>query len=310
MTITADEAASGGGPVKQAPSAFREVSLSRKAKNNAAKIAFIACFALGVIPLVWLLWTVISQGAQAITDPNWWFGDAYGIDTTTQYGAGVAPAIVGSIIQALIAAIISVPIAVLTAIMLVEYPTSKLVKPVSFMVDILAGVPSIVATLFIFTVFVIGLSMGQSAFMVSLALILLMIPIVVRSTEEMLKLVPDELREASYALGIPKWKTIVRVVIPTALSGMLSGIFLAIARIMGETAPVLILAGPASSLVKTNPFEGGMNSLPLFIKDVWSASQPASSFYYWGAALTLIIIIAVLNVIAALLAKYLAPKTK
>lgn len=309
MSIALDKGA-GGGPVKQHPSAFREISLSRRIRNNGARAAFFICFALGVIPLVWLLWTVLSNGASAITDPNWWFGDGYAVDTTTDYGAGIAPAIVGSIIQALVATVISVPIAVLTAVLLVEYPTSKLVKPVSFMVDILAGVPSIVATLFIFTVFVIGLSMGQSAFMVSLALILLMIPIVVRSSEEMLKLVPDELREASYALGIPKWKTIMRVVIPTALSGMLSGIFLAIARIMGETAPVLILAGPASSLVKTNPFEGGMNSLPLFIKDMWAASQPASSFYYWGAALTLIIIIAILNIVAALLAKFLAPKSR
>ncbi|MFT4043724.1 MAG: phosphate ABC transporter permease PstA [Gordonia sp. (in: high G+C Gram-positive bacteria)] len=302
--VTADR------PVKQSPSAFRQISLSRRIRNQAARTIFILCFVVGVIPLVWLLYTVIANGVGAITDPHWWFGDGYGIDTTTDYGAGLAPAIVGSIVQALIAAIISVPIAVLVAILLVEYPTSRLAKPVSFMVDILAGVPSIVATLFIFTVFVIGLSLGQSGFMVALALILLMIPIVVRSTEEMLKLVPDELREASYALGIPKWKTIMRIVIPTALSGMLSGIFLAIARIMGETAPVLILAGPASSMIKTNPFEGGMNSLPLFIKDMWSASQPASSFYYWGAALTLIIIIAALNLIAAVASKVLAPKTR
>ncbi|GAA1481263.1 phosphate ABC transporter permease PstA [Gordonia sinesedis] len=309
MTITVDEAASGG-PVKQAPTAFREISLNRRIRNNAARVVFAACFVIGVIPLVWLLITVVGNGASALTDPNWWFGNAYGVDTTTDFGAGVSQAIIGSVVQALVATVISVPIAVMTAIMLVEYPTSKLVKPVSFMVDILAGVPSIVATLFIFTVFVIGLSMGQSGFMVSLALILLMIPIVVRSTEEMLKLVPDELREASYALGIPKWKTILRVVIPTALSGMLSGIFLAIARVMGETAPVLILAGPASTQVQTNPFQGGQNSLPLFIKDMWAASQPASAFYYWGAALTLIVIIAVLNIIAALLAKFLAPKTR
>ncbi|MDY6807594.1 phosphate ABC transporter permease PstA [Gordonia sp. HNM0687] len=308
MTVTVDTTP--GGPVKSAPTAFREVSRSRRMRNEMARGIFALCFVLGVIPLVWLLWTVISKGAPALGDPNWWFGNAYGIDTTTQFGAGIAQAIVGTLIQALIATVISVPIAVMTGIMLVEYPTSPLVKPVSFMVDILAGVPSIVATLFIFTVFVIGLSMGQSAFMVSLALILLMIPIVVRSTEEMLKLVPDELREASYALGISKWRTIVRVVVPTALSGMLSGIFLAIARIMGETAPVLILAGPASSQVQTNPFEGGMNSLPLFIKDMWAAAQPASDFYYWGAALTLIIIIAVLNLIAAMTAKFLAPKTK
>ncbi|MAU82657.1 MAG: phosphate ABC transporter, permease protein PstA [Gordonia sp.] len=308
MTVTVDTTP--GGPVKSSATAFREVSASRKMRNEVARGTFALCFVLGVIPLVWLLWTVISSGAPALADPNWWFGNAYGVDTTTQYGAGISQAIIGTLIQALIATVISVPIAVMTGIMLVEYPTSPLVKPVSFMVDILAGVPSIVATLFIFTVFVIGLGMGQSALMVSLALILLMIPIVVRSTEEMLKLVPDELREASYALGISKWRTIMKVVLPTALSGMLSGVFLAIARIMGETAPVLILAGPASSQVQTNPFEGGMNSLPLFIKDMWASAQPASDFYYWGAALTLIIIIAALNLVAAMTAKFLAPKTK
>lgn len=309
MTLAAD-LKDGGGPVKPSPSAFRQISAGRRLRNNGAKIVFVLCFVLGAIPLVWLLYTVISNGFSAITGPHWWFGDAYAVDTTTDYGAGISQAIIGSLIQALIATVISVPIAVMTAVMLVEYPTTKLVKPVSFMVDILAGVPSIVATLFIFTVFVIGLGLGQSAFMVSLALILLMVPVVVRSTEEMLKLVPDELREASYALGIPKWKTILRIVIPTALSGMLSGIFLAIARVMGETAPVLILAGPASSKVQTNPFTGGMDSLPLFIKDMWSAAQPASDFYYWGAALTLIIVIAALNIIAALASKFLAPKTK
>lgn len=306
MTVTVDDATR---PVKSGLT-FREVSLSRRIRDNGARVIFALCFLIGVVPLVWVLWTVISKGLSPLTDPNWWFGNAYGIDTTSEYGAGISQAIIGSLIQALLATVISVPIAVLTAIMLVEYPTSRLVKPVSFMVDILAGVPSIVATLFIFTVFVIGLSLGQSGLMVSLALILLMIPIVVRSTEEMLKLVPDELREASYALGIPKWKTIMRIVIPTALSGMLSGIFLAIARVMGETAPVLILAGPASTQVQLNPFSGGQDSLPLFIKDMWSAGQQASSFYYWGAALTLIIVIAVLNVIAALASKVLAPKTR
>ncbi|GAB2665826.1 phosphate ABC transporter permease PstA [Gordonia jinhuaensis] len=308
MSVQTDTAS--GGPVKASGSAFRDISLRRKLSNNLAWVIFGVCFVVALIPLVWLLETVISKGVGAITDPHWWFGDAYAIDTTSDYSAGVAHAIVGSVIQAGIATIISVPIAVITAVLLVEYPTNRLVKPVSFMIDILAGVPSIVATLFIFTVFVIGLGLGQSAFMVSLALILMMVPIVTRSSEEMLKLVPDELREASYALGIPKWKTVLRIVIPTALSGMLSGIFLAIARVMGETAPVLILAGPASSRVQTNPFSGGMESLPLFIKDMWASAQGASSFYYWGAALTLIIIIAVLNLIAALLARYLAPKTK
>ncbi len=123
------------------------------------------------------------------------------------------------------------------------------------MVDILAGVPSIVAALFIFALWITTLGFPQSAFAVSLALVLLMLPVVVRNTEEMLKLVPDELREASYALGIPKWKTIVRVVVPTALPGIISGILLALARVMGETAPVLVLVGYARS-INFNVFEG------------------------------------------------------
>jgi phosphate transport system permease protein len=308
MSIALDKAP--GEPVKSSPSAFRPISRSRRLRSNAAFVLFGICFVIALIPLVWLGTAVIGNGMDAVTDPHWWFGDSLGVDMTSEYNAGVWPAIVGSLIQAAIATVISVPLAVMTAVMIVEYPTSKLVKPASFMVDVLAGVPSIVATLFIFGIWVIGMGMGQSAFAVGLAMILLMVPIVTRSTEEMLKLVPDELREAAYALGIPKWKTIVRIVIPTALSGMLSGIFLAIARVMGETAPVLILAGPALATTVANPFEGGMNSLPLFIKDAWARASDASAFYYWGAALTLIIIIAVLNIIAALIAKFLAPKTK
>ncbi len=132
------------------------------------------------------------------------------------------------------------------------------------MVDILAGVPSIVAALFIFALWIATLGFPQSAFAVSLALVLLMLPVVVRTTEEMLKLVPDELREASYALGMPKWKTIVRIVIPTALPGMISGILLALARVMGETAPVLVLVG-YSTAINFDPFDGNMASLPLLI---------------------------------------------
>ena len=132
------------------------------------------------------------------------------------------------------------------------------------MVDILAGVPSIVAALFVFALWIATLKFEQSALAVSFALVLLMLPVVVRSTEEMLKLVPDELREASYALGVPKWKTIVRIVVPTALPGMISGMLLAIARVMGETAPVLVLVGYSQS-INFDIFHGNMASLPLLI---------------------------------------------
>ena len=141
---------------------------------------------------------------------------------------------------------IAVPIGVLGAILLVEYARgTKVARAVSFTVDILSGIPSIVAALFIYAFFITILGLGRSAVAVSLALVLLMLPVVLRSTEEMLKLVPDSLREASYALGVPKWKTILRVVIPTAFSGISTGVMLGLARVMGETAPLLILVSYA-----------------------------------------------------------------
>ena len=138
----------------------------------------------------------------------------------------------------------------MAAIYLVEYGRGAFARTVTFMVDVLAGVPSIVAALFVFSLWIATLGFEQSAFAVSLALVLLMLPVVVRNTEEMLKLVPDELREASYALGVPKWKTIMRIVIPTAMPGIISGVLLSIARVMGETAPVLVLCRllPARSI--------------------------------------------------------------
>jgi phosphate transport system permease protein len=159
-------------------------------------------------------------------------------------------------------------------------------------------VPSIVAALFIFSLWIATLGFEQSAFAVSLALVLLMLPVVVRSTEEMLKLVPDELREASYALGIPKWKTIMRVVVPTALPGIISGVLLAIARIIGETAPVLVLVGYARS-INFDIFEGNMASLPLLIYTELINPQPAGQMRVWGAALSLIIVVAILMLLAA-----------
>jgi phosphate transport system permease protein len=139
---------------------------------------------------------------------------------------------------------------------------------------------------------------------VSLALVLLMLPVVVRNTEEMLKLVPDELREASYALGIPKWKTIVRIVVPTALPGIISGILLSLARVMGETAPVLVLVGYARS-INYDAFEGNMASLPLLVYTELTNPEAAGRLRVWGAALTLILLVAGLYLAAALVIRLL-----
>jgi phosphate transport system permease protein len=159
-------------------------------------------------------------------------------------------------------------------------------------------VPSIVAALFIFSLWIATLGFQQSAFAVALALVLLMLPVVVRNSEEMLKLVPDELREASYALGVPKWKTIVRIVIPTAAPGIISGILLSIARVIGETAPVLVLVGYSRS-INFDIFHGNMASLPLLIYTELTNPQHAGFLRIWGAALTLIMVVAVLNLLAA-----------
>ncbi|MEU8897894.1 phosphate ABC transporter permease PstA [Nocardia sp. NPDC048505] len=288
-------------PIK-APT-FRNVSTGRRIKNNIATGAFAACFAIALVPLVWVLWMVISKGITAITSSTWFTNSQKGI-LPDQVGGGVYHAIYGTIVQSAVAAVIAVPLGVMAAIYLVEYGRGRLAKVTTFMVDILAGVPSIVAALFIFALWIATLGFPQSAFAVSLAMVLLMLPVVVRSTEEMLKLVPDELREASYALGIPKWKTIVKVVVPTALPGMISGILLSLARVMGETAPVLVLVGYAKS-INTNLFDGNMASLPLLIYQELANPEAAGRERVWGAALTLILLIALLYAAAAVVNKLL-----
>ncbi|MFC9968242.1 phosphate ABC transporter permease PstA [Nocardia ignorata] len=288
-------------PVK-APT-FRHVSNSRRIKNNIATGLVTLCFVIALIPLVWVLGLVVVKGIGSIVTADWWFNSQKGI-LPDQSGGGVYHAIYGTIVQALIATVIAVPLGVMAAVYLVEYGRGKLAKVTTFMVDILAGVPSIVAALFIFALWIATLGMPQSSFAVSLALVLLMLPVVVRNTEEMLKLVPDELREASYALGVPKWKTILRIVIPTAAPGMISGILLALARVMGETAPVLVLVGYSKS-INQNIFDGNMASLPLLIYQELANPEPAGRARVWGAALTLILLIALLYLAAAAVNKLL-----
>ena len=282
---------------------FHPISTSRKIKNKAASILFATSFVIAMVPLAWLLYTVVERGVGAIVSPGWWNRSLAGV-LPDQMAGGVYHAIYGTIVQAGIAAAISVPLGVMAAIYLVEYGTGRFAKVTTFMVDILAGVPSIVAALFIFALWIATLGFPQSAFAVSLALVLLMLPVVVRNTEEMLKLVPDELREASYALGVPKWKTIVRIVVPTALPGMISGILLALARVMGETAPVLVLVGYARS-INFDAFNGNMASLPLLIYTELINPEAAGRLRVWGAALTLILLVAALYVAAAFINRYL-----
>ncbi len=274
----------------------------RKVRNSIATVVVVLAFVIAVIPLVWILWTVIEKGASLLVDSTWWLNSQRGI-TPRIVGGGAYHAIVGTLLQALATAVIAVPLGIMSAILLVEYGASRIARVVSFTVDILSGLPSIVAALFIYAFWITTLGFDRSGFAVSLALVLLMVPVVVRSTEEMLKLVPNELREASYALGVPKWKTIVRIVLPTAFSGILTGVLLGLARIMGETAPLLILVGYTQS-INMDLFGGNMAALPLMINnDRQQALEPAVE-RVWAAALTLVLIVLVLNIAGRAIARF------
>ncbi|HET6704995.1 phosphate ABC transporter permease PstA [Amycolatopsis sp.] len=293
--------------------AFQQVSLGRKIKNGVATVLVWLSFLIAVIPLVWVLYTVIVDGITRIPYSNWWTED-FGDVLSDEVGGGVLHAIVGTLLQGLVCALIAVPIGMLVAIYLVEYGRGgKLAKATTFMVDNLSGVPSSVAALFIYALWITTLGLPRSGFAVSLALVLLMIPVVVRSSEEMLRIVPDDLREASYALGVPKWKTIMKIVLPTALSGIIGGIMMALARVMGETAPLLVLVG-YSAYTNWDIFSGEQAALPLLMNNerVSNPMEPGSVGFdrIWGAALTLVLIIALINLLATVFARLVAPKKK
>jgi phosphate transport system permease protein len=282
-------------PVKAA--LFRSVSVRRRIKNHAATMFFLASFAIALVPLIWVLSVVVARGWYAVTRSGWWTHSLRGV-LPEQFAGGVYHALYGTLVQAGVATVLAVPLGLMTAVFLVEYGSGRLARVTTFMVDVLAGVPSIVAALFIFSLWIATLGFPQSSLAVSLTLVLLMLPVVVRSTEEMLRLVPDELREASYALGVPKWKTIVRIVIPIAMPGIVSGVLLSVARVIGETAPVLVLVGYSRS-INLDIFNGNMASLPLLIYTELTNPEHAGYLRIWGAALTLIIIVAVINLFAA-----------
>jgi phosphate transport system permease protein len=289
-------------PVKAA--AVQPISIGRRIKNKIAATFFALTFAIALVPLVWLLWIVVQRGSYAITQPDWWSHSLRGV-LPEQFSGGVYHALYGTVVQAAVAAAIAVPLGFMTAVYLAEYQSGRLARFTTFMVDVLAGLPSIVAALFIFSLWIATMGFEQSAFAVSLALVLLMLPVVVRSTEEMLRLVPQDLREASYALGIPKWKTIMRIVVPIAMPGIITGVLLAVARVMGETAPVLVLVGYSRS-INFNIFNGNMASLPLLIYSELNNPEHAGFLRVWGAALTLIIVVALVYLVAAVANRLIA----
>jgi phosphate transport system permease protein len=278
----------------------RAVEGRRKAVDRGMTVVITSAFALAVAPLASLLWTVVSKGAARF-DPEFFTETQRGIIGA---GGGAAHAIVGTLVIAGMATAISVPIGIMAAVYLQEYGgKGRLARTLTFFVDVMTGIPSIVAGLFAYALFAIFLGPGiRLGIMGSIALSVLMIPIVVRSTEEMLRIVPNSLREASYALGVPKWRTIVKVVLPTALAGIVTGVMLAVARIVGETAPLLITTGVVSSM-NWNPFDGRMQNLAVFaFNEYKTPGVPPEAAYdrAWTAALVLILIVMVLNVGARL----------
>ena len=286
----------------ESPSSLTGVKGRRRFVDRAMRVVVFLAFLLAVIPLFWVLWITISRGIGLVISPEWWTTSMRNVGPN-DFGGGAAAAIQGTLIQAAIATAIAVPVGVLAGIYLVEYSDKPLVRPVSFMTDVLTGIPSIVSGLFIYALFITTFGFNRMGFLVALALTLLMIPVVVRGTEEMLRIVPNELREASYALGVPRYRTILKVVLPTAISGIITSVMLAVARIMGETAPLLILVGYTASL-NPNPFEGEQAALPLMINVERGNPLPPGQERAWAAALTLILIVMLLNIGARIISRF------
>ncbi|WP_438841138.1 phosphate ABC transporter permease PstA [Actinoplanes auranticolor] len=279
----------------------------RSARNRLWKTLIYAACILAILPLASVVWTLVSKGAARLDGE--FFGTSMNNIGARDPNGGAYHAIIGTLEQVGLATLMAVPLGVLGAIYLVEYGRGKFALTVRFFVDVMTGIPSIVAGLFILAFWVLIVSPWFnngtprfSGFAASLALTVLMLPTIVRSTEEMLRLVPGPLREGAYALGVPQWKTIVKVVLPTALPGIVTGVMLAVARAAGETAPVLLVAGGAAA-INFDPFAGNQSSLALY---VYQQAGDASRFAperAWTAALTLVALVLILTIAAKLLAR-------
>lgn len=287
----------------------RAIEGQRYALDRAVTAIVTSAFLIAMIPLVSVTYTVIKNGSSRF-DTDFFTESMRGV---VGQGGGAQHALAGTLIVTAMACIISIPIGLLTAIYLVEYgKNNKMSQALYFFVDVMTGIPSIVAGLFAYSLFAIfagpGVRMGIVG---AVALSVLMIPVLVRATVEMLKIVPNELREASFALGVPTWRTIMKVVIPTALGGIAAGVTLAIARIVGETAPLLITLGITTG-VNWNPFSERMASLPVFAYTSYASPGAQRDAYIdraWTAALVLIVLVMALNLLGRGIAKVFAPKT-
>ena len=305
----------------------RSFIAARKRKDAAMRLLISLAFIVALVPLISVLWTTIANGVKRL-NLNFLSYNMTGVvggNPTPSGGyGGVQPAIIGTLEITLGAMVISIPIGLMCAVYLVEYSNrGKLSRAITLLVDVMSGIPSIVAGLFAFSMFTILLGPGTiNGFEGSVALSLLMLPTVVKSSEEMLKIVPNDLREASYALGVTKQRTITKIVLRTALPGIVSGCILAIARVIGETAPLLMTAGYIAS-TNVNLFSGQMTTLPVYVYQEYSklnANCPVGAGAScvttipmeraWAAALVLIVLVLILNLIGRLVAKVFAVKTE
>ncbi len=281
-------AASGASPLIRVTPGFRR----RQIVDHIATVVTTSCALLAVVVQALILFHVAFKGIPAL---NLAFFTERPLPPG-EVGGGVEPAIIGTIEILAIAAIIGVPIGAATAIYLAEYGRGRFAQIVSFLIDLIAGLPSIVIGVFVWAWLVRHIVGNYNGFAGGVALAIIMIPIVTRTIEETLRLVPDPLREASLGLGIPRWKTILRIVLPTARAGIITGIVLSIARAGGETAPLLLtaLGNQFFSLNLLQP----MAALPVQIYTYARSPYPDFQVKAWGAALILIVLIGVLSLLS------------
>jgi phosphate transport system permease protein len=276
----------------------------RRAKSGIATGAMVVALLAAVVPLVLVVGYVLSRGWEMVTTTGWFTGSIPIITRSTD--AGMRPAIIGTLLITGAATLMAVPLGVLGGVYLSEYAGATAYgRVIRFLAEVMTGVPSVVMGLFIFTIWVLNFS--YSAFAGALALACLMLPVVIRTSEEMLKLVPRELRESAYALGGRKAGTILRVVLPAAAPGIISGSLLAVARAAGETAPLLFTIGFVYD-TNTSLFHGDNTALPIQIFKNASQVFPGPQARAWGAALTLIAIVFIFTIAARLVSAFLGRK--
>ncbi len=264
----------------------------RKLVNKVMTVLAYLCAAAAIIPLTWILVYVVIKGLGA-----WDVEFFAGLPQLFGDGGGVRNGIVGTLVIVGLATLMGVPVGVMAGIYLAEYGNNRFGTVVRFLADTMTGIPSIVVGIFAFGLIVVNTG-GFSAFAGSVALALLMIPVITRTTEEIIRLVPDSIREASLGLGVSRWKTILRVILPTALSGIVTGVLLAVARVAGETAPLILTILGTNFPISANIFDGPSTTLSLQIYQLGAQPSPEVVEVAWGAAMLLVLIVLGTSILA------------